>query len=63
SFFTGKKTPYHKIMAVIYFFLCSEKHISIIEKTKLSPNTVGSIIDDIYILMEGDLKTGDMQVG
>ncbi|KAG2215585.1 hypothetical protein INT45_006817 [Circinella minor] len=65
SFFGGKKVPLHKIMMVIYFFLASGfngTNKQIIESTKLAPNTVTSIIDDIYLLMEGDLKLEDMTI-
>ncbi|KAG2210800.1 hypothetical protein INT45_006034 [Circinella minor] len=53
-------------MMVIYFFLASgfnSTNKQIIESTKLAPNTVTSIIDDIYLLMEGDLKLEDMTIG
>ena len=66
SFFGGKKVPLHKIMMVIYFFLASGfngTNKQIIESTKLAPNTITSIIDDIYLLIEGDLKLEDMTIG
>ncbi|KAI7846700.1 hypothetical protein BDC45DRAFT_418281, partial [Circinella umbellata] len=66
SFFGGRKIPLHKVMMVIYFFLASGfngTNKQVIESTKLAPDTVTDIINDIYLLMEGDLKLEDMTIG
>ena len=66
SFFGGRKVPLHKVMMVIYFFLASGfngTNKQVIESTKLAPDTVTDIINDIYLLMEGDLKLEDMTIG
>ncbi|KAI8137053.1 hypothetical protein BJV82DRAFT_636988 [Fennellomyces sp. T-0311] len=63
SFFYGHRVPLHLVLLVILLFLRGVKQLAIAEYTELNPYTVRSIIGDIYLLMEGDLKMKDMRIG
>lgn len=63
SFFFGRRTPIHKVLLVVYFFLLGLTNKQISQGVGISPRTAKSIVDDAHALMVEDLRHEDTQIG
>lgn len=63
SFFAQYRNSVHKVLYVVYLFLNRTTLASTVAQSGLSRPTVRSIISKIYLAMEADLNTEDVQIG
>jgi len=63
SFFSGRKASIEDIILVLYFFITGATMSQIVGMTELHHTTVQTIVQDIYSLLEADLRKSDMEIG